>query len=523
MYKVFIVEDEHLIRDNLRKLLLSYGDDYPISFAGEAADGELGLAAMLDVKPDILITDIRMPFMDGLTLAKEAKKILPWLKIIFISGYDDFEYAKTAIQLGAEEYLLKPIKERELQETLSQVIKKLDNQKELTSPNTNQPNNFIFELQKNHFLNGLYKGELGIQEVINESQHFNRTLLGNKFTVLLATNKYDANFADYNRFSEYLTLLFGDDPAILFSSISSEYIKFLVFQPDKHQLLEKCYQIANTLIHELEQDDTYEIVVAFGNVVERISEIKNAFQITEHLIQTYGNLRTEKIISYEDDILEGEVSPTNPFKLDLADKIASIAPTNIEELVHELAGIPDDTDERNRLYRFFILIELVNLVQKKEPQPTELDLEQLSNIEYLSAVAKTIEQFQALATPLITYLSVTKINPKMVKYHSVIQKALAFINQHFTDPDISLNTVADEVALSPAHFSTIFSQAMDVTFIDYLTNARLTYAKKLLKETDDRLGTIAFAIGYNDPNYFSYLFKKKVSISPKDYRNKPNN
>lgn len=522
MYKVFIVEDEHLIRESLRKLLLSHSENYPISFAGEAADGELGLAAMLDVKPDILITDIRMPFMDGLTLAKEAKKILPWIKIILISGYDDFDYAKSAIQLGVEEYLLKPIKEMELQDTLTNVIAKLDTQKELTAPSAAQPNTFIFELQKNHFLNGLYKGELAVEDVISESQQFNRHLLGNKFTVLLATNKYDADFADYNRFSEYLTLLFGDDPAIIFSSISSEYIKFLVFQPDKQRLLEKCYQIANTLIHELEQDDTYDIVVAFGNVVERISEIKNAFQITEHLIQTYGNLRTEKIISYEDDILDGEVSPTNPFKLDIADKIARLDPTKIDELVHELSGTPHDKEERNRLYRFFVLIELVNLVQKKEIETAELSLEQLSNIEYLAAVANTLEQFQLVATPLITYLSNHKINAKMVKYQSVIQKALTFINQHFTDPDISLNTVADEVTLSPAHFSTIFSQAMEITFIDYLTNARLNHAKKLLKETDDRLGTIAFAIGYNDPNYFSYLFKKKIAISPKEYRNQVN-
>lgn len=522
MYKVFIVEDEHLIRENLRKLLLSYSETYPISFAGEAADGELGLAAMLDVKPDILITDIRMPFMDGLTLAKEAKKSLPWIKVIFISGFDDFDYAKSAIQLGAEEYLLKPIKEEELQETLNNLITKLDSQKELTTTNNDQPNRFIFELQKNHFLNGIFKGELAVQDVIQESQHFNRNLLGNKFTVLLATNKYDADFADYNRFSDYLNLLFGEDPAIIFSSISSEYIKFLVFQPDKQQLLEKCYQIANTLIHELEQDDTYNIVVAFGNVVERISEIKQAFQITEHLIQTYGSLRTEKIISYEDDILDGEVSPTNPFKLDIADKIASLDPTKIETFIYELSGIPNDTEERNRLYRFFVLIELVNLVQKKEPHLREIDLVQLSNIEYLSAVATTIDQFQLLATSLVTHLNEHQINPKMVKYHSVIQKALTFIHHHFTDPDISLNTVANEVALSPAHFSTIFSQAMDITFIEYLTNARLNHAKKLLKETDDRLGTIAFAIGYNDPNYFSYLFKKKVSISPKEYRNQIN-
>lgn len=518
MYKVFIVEDEHLIRDNLRKILISYTKSLPISFSGEAGDGELGLAAMLDLKPDILITDIRMPFMDGLTLAQEAKKIMPWLKIIFISGYDDFEYAKTAIKLGADEYLLKPIKEDELKNALIQVIEKLDSQKKISESTSADSPLFLNELQKNHFLNGIFHGELNVTEVIEETQQLKRNVMGQQYIVLLATNKYDANFEDYNQFSKYLNILFGDDPHIIFSSISAEYIKFLVFHQDKHQLLEKCYQIAHTLIHELEQEKTDKIVVAFGSVVERISEIKHSFQITEHLIQTYGKLRTEQIISYEDDIQNGEVSPTNPFKLDLADRLSSLDPNDIADLVTELAGIPGDTEERNRLYRFFVLIELVSLSRKKERLSGDPDLKHLSNIEYLASAAATVDNFQAVATPLIKDLTANKINPKMVKYRSVIQKALNYINQNFTDPDISLNSVAEEVALSPAHFSTIFSQAMDTTFIDYLTNARIELAKKLLKETDDRLGAIAFAIGYSDPNYFSYLFKKKVSVSPKKYR-----
>jgi len=99
MYKVFIVEDEHLIRDSLRNQLLYLAETHPLVFAGEASDGEMALASIMDVKPDILLTDIRMPFMDGLSLAKEVRKIFPWIRIIFISGFDDFDYARTAIQV----------------------------------------------------------------------------------------------------------------------------------------------------------------------------------------------------------------------------------------------------------------------------------------------------------------------------------------------------------------------------------------------------------------------------------------
>lgn len=127
MYKVFIVEDEHLIRDNLRHQIISLAEKYPIIYSNEAADGELALASILDIRPDIILTDIKMPFMDGLTFAKEAKKLLPLVRIIFISGFDDFDYAKTALQLQADDYLLKPIKNEDLEQTLIKVIAALTN------------------------------------------------------------------------------------------------------------------------------------------------------------------------------------------------------------------------------------------------------------------------------------------------------------------------------------------------------------------------------------------------------------
>ena len=145
MYKVFIVEDEHLIRDSLRNQLLSLAETHPLIFSGEASDGEMALASIVDVKPDILLTDIRMPFMDGLSLAKEVRKIFPWIRIIFISGFDDFEYARTAIQVQADAYLLKPIKDTELIQTLEAVITVLEKQKEPLMDRDPQADNFVFE------------------------------------------------------------------------------------------------------------------------------------------------------------------------------------------------------------------------------------------------------------------------------------------------------------------------------------------------------------------------------------------
>ena len=111
-----------------------------------------------------------------------------------------------------------------------------------------------------------------------------------------------------------------------------------------------------------------------------------------------------------------------------------------------------------------------------------------------------------------------QINPSMAKYRSVITRSLNFIDEQFNNPEISLNLVADEMNLSPSHFSTIFSQSLGQTFIEYLTAQRLHRAEELLLTTNLRLADIALAIGYNDPNYFSFIFKKHQGISPKEFR-----
>ena len=107
MMKVFLVDDEIAIRENLRNSFP--WEENGFQLVGEAPDGEMALPMIRDLNPDILLTDIRMPFMDGMALCAEVKRVLPWIGVVILSGYDDFSYARQAISLGVKEYLLKPI------------------------------------------------------------------------------------------------------------------------------------------------------------------------------------------------------------------------------------------------------------------------------------------------------------------------------------------------------------------------------------------------------------------------------
>ena len=128
MVKVFLVEDESIIRRGIRDNIA--WESHGFEFVGEAGDGEYAYPLLLNTKPDILITDIKMPFMDGLELSRLVKKSLPKTRIIILSGYNEFEYAKEAVHLEIEEYMLKPINSQELSECLKRLKKTLDNERE---------------------------------------------------------------------------------------------------------------------------------------------------------------------------------------------------------------------------------------------------------------------------------------------------------------------------------------------------------------------------------------------------------
>lgn len=146
MFKVFIVEDEHLIRESLKRNLNQLAETLPLEVVGEASDGEVALSLILEEQPDILLTDIRMPFMNGIELSQEVKKSFPATEIIFISGFDEFTYAKAAIHLQVAEYLLKPIKHDELKSSLEKVIARLEQKKQPIPVDT-----YSFDVQKIFF------------------------------------------------------------------------------------------------------------------------------------------------------------------------------------------------------------------------------------------------------------------------------------------------------------------------------------------------------------------------------------
>ena len=197
MYKVFIVEDEIVVREGLRNSIMSGTESFVL--VGEASDGEMALSIMKDVKPDILVTDIRMPFLDGLTLSRIMKKILPWIKIIIISGHDEFQYAKEAISIGVEEYLLKPVSAADMLASLDKLAHTIEQEKiNLTSiENLKLQAQSSSDLIKERWLCDLVTGIVRTEDALEKGRDMGIDLIAHGY--LIAIIKLSASAETYHR------------------------------------------------------------------------------------------------------------------------------------------------------------------------------------------------------------------------------------------------------------------------------------------------------------------------------------
>ena len=195
MLKVFLAEDEVIIRETIKKMIP--WEELGFELVGEAADGEMALPVIIRQKPDLLLTDIKMPFMDGLTLAKLAKKEIPELKIVILSGYDDFNYAKQAISIGVEDYLLKPITKNALIERLTEIRNRYEhekNQKEYYEKFKREMQ--AYEKNSNRdFFEALVSGSADMMEVYRKAEKLGLDIVSEAYNILIFTMDCDEDFS----------------------------------------------------------------------------------------------------------------------------------------------------------------------------------------------------------------------------------------------------------------------------------------------------------------------------------------
>ena len=540
MLKIFLAEDEVIVRETIKRMIP--WEDLGFELVGEAADGEMALPLLLRQKPNLLITDIKMPFMDGLTLAKVAKKEIPGLKVVILSGYDDFNYAKQAINIGVEDYLLKPITKNALIERLTEIRSRYEHEK----TQKEYYEKFHREMQayeKNSsrdFFEALVSGSMDMMEIYRRSEKLGLDIVAEAYNVLIFTMNCEEDFSGQREgYSEWeaesLELLeefFSENTsAMLFRCNIFSYGVLIKGQKETiGENTRSCVSEIQRILDRKEQKRQW--FVAAGEPVERLSQIqKSYYSASRAFSQRY--LYDENILYYdemasmekknvtEDDstyLQKVDVNALNPAILQkfLSNGLLEETENFVKDYFYAIGQEPLES----LVFRNYVTLNVRFSVMSflKEIGCDTRTLEQEDTEDVLSESSKSLENAIAYAEKIISQAIALRDQNSGNKNRSILKTAVDFIDSHYTEEDMSLNKAANAANVSANHFSALFSQNMGQTFIEYLTNLRMNKAKEYLRCTSMRSSEIAGEIGYKDAHYFSYLFKKTQGMTPSDYR-----
>lgn len=540
MLKIFLAEDEVIVRETIKRMIP--WENLGFELVGEAADGEMALPLLLRQKPDLLITDIKMPFMDGLTLAKVAKKEIPGLKVVILSGYDDFNYAKQAINIGVEDYLLKPITKNALIERLTEIRSRYEHEK----TQKEYYEKFHREMQayeKNSsrdFFEALVRGSMDMMEIYRRSEKLGLDIVAEAYNVLIFTMNCEEDFSgqreDYSEWeAESLELLeefFSENTsAMLFRCNIFSYGVLIKGQKETiGENTRSCVSEIQRIFDRKEQKRQW--FIAAGEPVERLSQIqKSYYSASRAFSQRY--LYDENILYYdemasmekknvtEDDstyLQKVDVNALNPAILQkfLSNGLLEETENFVKDYFYAIGQEPLES----LVFRNYVTLNVRFSVMSflKEIGCDTRTLEQEDTEDVLSESSKSLENAIAYAEKIISQAIALRDQNSGNKNRSILKTAVDFIDSHYTEEDMSLNKAANAANVSANHFSALFSQNMGQTFIEYLTNLRMNKAKEYLRCTSMRSSEIAGEIGYKDAHYFSYLFKKTQGMTPSDYR-----
>lgn len=542
MLKIFLAEDEVVVRETIKRMIP--WEELGFELVGEAADGEMALPLLIRQQPDLLITDIKMPFMDGLTLARLAKKEIPGLKVVILSGYDDFNYAKQAIGIGVEDYLLKPITKNALIERLSEIRSRYEHEK----TQKEYYEKFQREMQayeKNSsrdFFEALVGGSMDMMEVYKRAEKLGLDIVAEAYNVLIFTMNCDEDFSgqrdEYSSWeAESLELLenffAGHSSAMLFRSNIFSYGVLLKGQRETiEENTRACVDEIRKILSR--QDGRREWFLAVGQSVERLSQIQKSYHTASRAFsQRY--LYDENILYYDEmETMEhpgGQAETEDNAYLQKVD-VNALNPAILQKFLSN--GLQEETENfvkdyfyaigqepmESLVFRNYVILNVwfsvISFIKGLGCDTNEM--ESADTEEVLAESGKNMESAIAYAKKMISQAIEIRDQNSGNKNRSILKTAVDFIDSHYMDEEISLNTVANVANVSSNHFSALFSQNMGQTFIEYLTTLRMNKAKELLRCTGMRSSEIAGEIGYKDAHYFSYLFKKTQGMTPSDYR-----
>jgi two-component system, response regulator YesN len=535
MYKLIIVDDEEEVRQGIIQKI--EWDKFNFEVVGAAENGREALDLIEENIPDVVITDISMPLMDGLELAAVLRDSFPTVKTVILTGFDDFKFAQQAIKYEVADYILKPVLPKDIDDLLAKLKSQLDNeiaQKE-DIKKLRQHYNESLPILRDKFLTLLITSKYIINKLEKRVSYFHLCLNGSEFIVAAATIDSN-NFKDKNYEEDYFELMkfavlnisreivckyslgevfFHDDNLVIIAGFD---------EGNKTTIINRSFSLLEEIRQNVEKYLKITITIGLGSICNSISKLKDSYEFALSALEYKQVIGCNKVIFIEDlepQSIDNIVFDENKERM-LVSSIKFGSEKDVSKSVNtlftDIAGIKSSFKE----YQLY-LMEILAAISKLS-RHFELDIGcilgvnsnlyvEISKFSTLNEAKNWIEE---ICIKLMNHLSDKRQNTTKI----LLEKAKDYIIHNYYDDELSIQKLANYLHISSCYLSMIFKKEAGETFLKYLVSVRLNEAKELLSNSDLKTSEIAERVGYPDLNYFSYFFKKNCGMSPREYKNK---
>ena len=537
MFKVMIIDDEPIIRKGLKNIVNWKRFDCEV--CAEASDGLDGSELIKKHLPDIIITDIRMPGVDGLTMLRDIKEIVPQSKIIILTGYRDFDYVHEALKLGASDFILKPTKLEELTAIISRTVKELRFERERSEEFEKLKVMFrqnLPVLREKLLYDMVYEINGNEAEILAKMELFGISI--DKFMLLVVQN--DTDEADNREISQYdrhlyqfgiinsFEEVFSDGFGVTGIPLDDMGIMFIIMPENGKDILPEVIDKRCSYLQDIVRN-----CFGFTVTVAVSSEGHGPMQLPQKLKECREALEHKFYLGNNTIIFHNDIDSTF-FKYDdhsmldrlqktLIEGVKSGNETSVKQILGDIfsyarAAEPGGFDYiKNFYYNTISLINNIRLSVISAESGNKPGNRQLGGLHGLIDKCGTIAELNSALeeAALSVTIKINSYNNKSIKL--ILRKAMEYLQDHYNE-QVTLNEIAEYSYVSTYYISRMFKRELGKNFIDCLNEIRIEKAKELLKDIKYKTYEVAESVGIPDAHYFSRLFKKYVGVTPTEFR-----
>lgn len=532
MLKLMIVDDEYLFREAL-KISIQW-QELGYELCCEAENGVDALEKIMEYKPEVALVDINMPIMDGLELAAEIKEKSLNVRTIIITGYGEFHYARQAVEIGVENYLLKPIEETELAKTLVDVRISIEKEKkaileiEMIRKQVKEFKPMLKQMMLNDILSG--KKKIKQNEIKELKKNFNIDFEAANFQVAVIELDEKEEFVwdgDDRQLwcfavSNIAAEIFGEYYFYEMSWDTSSRVNILIKEPRlkdgvKRDIVNLCERIRTAAPKYL----NFSVTIGIGGMFDSVGRISNSYEEALIALKDKFVSGSNRVIFFENTI-EADL-PINPYNVNQRQQILIYmrigdvdgVETIITEVFNKLAT--------SNLSSEFVFVVYIDLISTCMEYAAETGSKVKKVLEYNGNIIEEIEKKRSLKEleSWIKNMFIKMVNhvhyQRLKRKSKIVEEAEKYIHEHYFRFELKIDDIARHVYVKYGHLCFLFKRDTGKTINDYLTDLRITKAKELFDKGVRSVAEVSNKVGYADANYFGKSFKKTFGITPGRY------